>query len=416
MQKVARFSVAPISLLAAACLAQPHAGARASTDAITNVAQSSVKDQSIGNCWVYATAGWVESLNLAATGSAMNVSESYITYWHWFDQIANGSLEGQTMVSTGGSWGVAGDLMLRYGLMQSSDFIPEDVTDEASTHQASALTAINASLATGALATDAARQNRQLVRSQLDAAWALGPNVTAELDKVFGPDVSATIDQGADPTGTPILRPSDVQAALMDPTAHQITKATLADGFGTRADPDDPDSRTGPLAWVSVDYPDAYPDRRHLQERVQRALADHQPVVLTWWVDFNAMNSIGQFLLPPSTPGDQGGHMVIFQDYEIDNVPGYGTLSAGTNVTDPATLAAALDDSATIKFFRVKNSWGNYRPNVALGPQFAGYDDLYMVYLDGPMTECEENPDGTTNLMACHSDTPFQGVLLPPGY
>src|SRR5688572_13571362 len=60
------------------------------SDDITSIPQSSVKRQSIGNCWAYATASWVESLHLDATGKQLNVSESWMTYWHWFDQIVSG--------------------------------------------------------------------------------------------------------------------------------------------------------------------------------------------------------------------------------------------------------------------------------------------------------------------------------------
>src|SRR5262245_1995913 len=64
----------------------------ANTENFTDVNQSDVKRQSIGNCWLYATASWSESLNKSATPNdpIPNFSESYWTYWHWFEQIANG--------------------------------------------------------------------------------------------------------------------------------------------------------------------------------------------------------------------------------------------------------------------------------------------------------------------------------------
>ncbi len=54
-------------------------------EAVTDVNHSSVKRQSIGNCWIYATVGWAESLNKSATGVEQNYSESYVTFFHWFD-------------------------------------------------------------------------------------------------------------------------------------------------------------------------------------------------------------------------------------------------------------------------------------------------------------------------------------------
>jgi len=61
-----------------------------STDDITQVDHTKVKRQSIGNCWIYAVASWTEALNKRSTGNEANVSESYWTYWHWFEQLANG--------------------------------------------------------------------------------------------------------------------------------------------------------------------------------------------------------------------------------------------------------------------------------------------------------------------------------------
>lgn len=54
---------------------------------ITKIGESRVKEQSVGNCWVYATLGWVESLQVGTTRQELNLSESYITYMHWFERI-----------------------------------------------------------------------------------------------------------------------------------------------------------------------------------------------------------------------------------------------------------------------------------------------------------------------------------------
>src|SRR5438045_4091257 len=80
-------------------------GTGGSTDDITSVDQSKVKRQSIGNCWVYAVTSWLEALNKAATGTEQNTSESWITFWHWYEQLANGGVS--TEVSTGGSYATA---------------------------------------------------------------------------------------------------------------------------------------------------------------------------------------------------------------------------------------------------------------------------------------------------------------------
>ena len=65
-------------------------GSGSSSDDITSVNQSGVKRQSIGNCWLYATTSWLEALNKAETNTELNTSESWLTYWHWYEQLANG--------------------------------------------------------------------------------------------------------------------------------------------------------------------------------------------------------------------------------------------------------------------------------------------------------------------------------------
>ena len=66
-------------------------GTGSSTDDITQVDHSKVKRQSIGNCWLYATTSWLEALNKARHGRReQNTSESWLTYWHWYEQLANG--------------------------------------------------------------------------------------------------------------------------------------------------------------------------------------------------------------------------------------------------------------------------------------------------------------------------------------
>ena len=62
-------------------------GVETNSDNVTDIKNSAVKNQSIGNCWVYATVGWAESLHLTHTGTELNLSESYVSYWHWFEEI-----------------------------------------------------------------------------------------------------------------------------------------------------------------------------------------------------------------------------------------------------------------------------------------------------------------------------------------
>jgi hypothetical protein len=363
--------------------------------AIVDVKNTPVKRQSIGNCWLYATASWSESINLAATGSAFNVSESYWTYWHWFDELTRGYVS--TEVETGGSYEVASEIIKNYGLMAEADFIPEEANAEMSARQASALAAINASVKSGALKDPSARRDRALVRRELDKAWGLKPTVTAELDKVFGTDVSKNLRSSRTYTaGTHVVRPTNFKVKYKNGSTGSTRTTTL---------------RTAVDEWKSVSYPNwGATTRRDFQIRFQKALNDAQPVIVSWFVDFNAMSRQGTFDAPPATPGRQGGHMTVMEDYAIDAVPGFGALEAGTIAND-AQKKAALDPAAKIRFIRIKNSWGAYRPDRWDTSTMPGFHDLYMKYLDGPVKHC---PEGQTT--GCWDDVPLNDVVLPPGY
>jgi hypothetical protein len=401
-------SMAALSATVAGCSGASNDDSGANTDDITQVTQSAVKRQSIGNCWIYATASWSESLTKNATGKESNFSESYWTYWHWFEQIANGSLGGDS-VSTGGGFGTAAELINRYGVMNEGDFIPSEANAEMSGHQESAESAINVSLKSGALKSATARKNRELVRQELDKAWGLAAAVSAQLDKAFGTSVSKTLDKSASTTGTKIMTAKSLSIKVWNEKTQQDVTATLQDAIGTGT----AFHRTGTLAWNETYYPTGDQERRDFQKRFQRGLHHGVPVIMSWYVDFNAMEAGGQFRAPPAQPGRQGGHMVVMDDYQISNVPGFGTLPAGTLETRQAALDAALDDKATLDFIRIKNSWGSVRVDRDFT---SGYHDLWSKYLNGPIQQCET--DEETDMPkpgTCHDATPFESIVLPPG-
>jgi hypothetical protein len=394
----------------AGCSSKGADAGTSSDDAITEVKQTPVKDQSIGNCWTYATTGWVESLVKTAKGTDMNLSESYVNYWYWFSQITQGSLNGDA-ISEGGSWGTAVELISSYGMMDEGAFIPAEASAQRSAHQAAAVKAIDESLKTGALKTPEARANATLVRTELNKAWGLDDTVVKYLDQTFGPDAARDLRTLSVPQGVPIYAAKDLPAKLANATTKKVDDVTLADAIGTASEPWNTDVRTGPYAWSQAIYPTTPKDRRDFLKRVQRALHAEQPVLLSWYVDFNALDAQGRFFAPPAMPGSQGSHMVVMYDYEVTDVPGFGTLKAGVLETRPEALEAALSDDAKISFLRIKNSWGDYH-----SPVITGYHDLYMTYLNGPMKECATDADEKPILDQCHDDVPFGDVILPAGF
>ena len=383
-------------------------------DDVTDIANSSVKNQSIGNCWVYASVGWVESLRLTHAGEELNLSESYITYWHWFEQIHGGgggerqlatldTKDGKQLLGTGGWWGTAVELMSRYGMIDEGVFIPEEAELPRSARQKSAQTAIDASLKDGVLSNAENRRKPEIVRAELDKAWALPPAMTALLDEVFGKDVSRTLYG----TATEIPADSGLRRVQSLKVGHDGNgkELTLADAIGTPSYTSwGPPTRKGTFAWNEKSYPSTQSARRAFQIEVQKALHNRLPAIMTWFVDFAALGSDNAFREPPATPGRQGGHMTVIEDYEITDVPEYGTLKAGELVTDPAVLEAALSPNAKLSFFRIKNSWGtSLSPDPNQGDALKGYHDLYLKYLDARLTKTE---GGAANGLT--------GVVLPP--
>jgi hypothetical protein len=379
---------------------------------IVNVAQTDVERQSIGNCWLYAHATWIESMNLTATGQKFDISQSYWTYWHWFDQIAGGY---STEISTGGNWTTANNIIKKYGLMAEADFVFADTQNEMSDRQKTALAKLNTSLKTGALKDAAARRDKKKVRAEMDAAWGLTATTRTMLDNVFGPSVTKTLSSSANATGTKIIRPQDFAVSYSPAPGQAAAPRKLTQAMSD---------------WRQVYYyNDGGSTQRNFLLRVQKALHAAQPVVITWFVDFNAMENgfnerRGSFNLTTLNnygPGSQGGHMTVLEDYQAQLAD--GTLLAAGKTLDPtksadrALLARALEPSTKIQFLRVKNSWGSARPDRAFAPNMPGYHDLYLDYLNGPVKRCTTKAGGETDTSNCPYDhTPLQNVVLPPGY
>jgi len=412
-----------------------------STDDVTSVENTGVKSQAIANCWLYATAGWAESLHKGATARDADLSEAYWNYWYWYEQITGGDISLADEISwegitQGGWWGLGVELIYRYGWMHEGDFIP-DADAKAKRHEEAAA-AINESLAYGALASPAARRDPKIVRAELNKAWKIGASVVEDLERQFPivspPPVATAAADGGDeggappaaaplpPKPTPLVAVTDRAASgslgltrihapqeLAALGADGTTIVTLADVIGRRAEGTKPGEgiRVGPEAWTELRYTWAPGDearRRAFVKNVQHALNRRLAVPIAWAISSTATN--GEY--HPEGVSDwtlTGLHESILVDYEIDDVPGFGTLRVDVRETRPEALEATLDDAARIRFFRIKNSWGSDRawteeelrqygmapsPDGAAKPNFLeakpGYNDLYAGYLDLPTT------------------------------
>lgn len=427
-------AVVAAAALTGACAAPAEDAASATGTAITDVHATSVEKQAIGNCWLYSTTGFIEALHKGATGETLDLSESYLTYWYWFEQLTAKNACGISSVTEGGTWEIARGLVTRYGVMREADFVAEDAKGDTSTRQTDALAAVQAALKTqdSPLQKAIAGGSRAAIRRELSKLWKLTPVVTAELDRVFGADGARTLDQQARVPSASILAPRDLDVKLPRGPGRAPQAAKLAEVFGGASAWSDVQAP----AWLGDDSPKA---RRAFEQRMQRALHDGAPLLLSWWVDPSAVDNKGTFSTrtedEPSRDG--GGHMSIVTDYEVTNVPGFGALRAGVRETRPEALRAALADAATIQFFRIKNSWGDApdqwkdRPAAArakAGPP--GYNDLTAGYLfdvrtvsidtsmlsapaEGAPCGASSGPTGEHTIAGLY---PILSVVLPPGY
>ncbi len=356
---------------------------------IVNIAHSSVKDQEIGNCWIYAATSWAESLHLGYSGVELNLSESWMTYVDLYFGILDGDVTEKDGVQTGGWFGEGEDWMARFGYFDEAAFIPGDEESEGSRRQATALSALNASLKTGVLSDPAKRRDRLVVREEMDKAWNLEPSVASAIDATFGRTLNKDFVTGAKvPEGVTGLRsPASISVGYSTQTEKEVT---LADAAGVASSRFNVRQRKGQFAWNEERYPAGAQPRRAFMQRMQKVLHRRQPVPISWYVDFAAMKN-GEFRSKPALPGRQGGHITVLEDYQASNVPGIGLMPAGTTVTDPAMLDAALSLDAKIDFLRVKNSWGTGYPNLPSEEQqnLRGYHDLYTEYLDASLPTCE---------------------------
>jgi hypothetical protein len=303
------------------------------------------------------------------------------------------------------------ELIARRGLVRASDFDGGTGSMKDADLTNAALDAMATSLLTGALSTKAARRDGTLVRHELDKAFGLSAAMRRALTAAFGADGKRGFDDGTATVSPVVVSPADLE--VLAPRAGAPTESRpLSDLIGARASGDDPDRRTGVYAWNVVPYAhhSASATRAYFK-RIQLALHAGVPVPISWFIADNGdPDGVGAYKTVPAAPAgavDSVDHETLITDYEIRGVPGFGTLHAGTNAT-AAQRSAALDDSATIVFFRVKDSYATRVVNKRVT-----MNDLYVDYLTGSVRVC---PVGAPTSPKCHDVIPLEDVTLPPGF
>lgn len=404
------FGVATSSCSADAALDLPDDGTTDLVEPVTDVSHTDVRNQSIGNCWAYASTGWLESLHRARTGESVNVSESWITFWDWHRKITSGSginTNATTMrseVSTGGWWDSAMTILRDRGVVMEEEFIPEEGSSARSSRQSEALAALNNELnGEGRLVSATARRDPQMVLNVLLDAWRINDSVRAGIRRVYGISARRTLSSTTETPAT----------WMRKATRFPIRTAIARSSTGTATSWDGNLSDVipgGRYAWRSASYPSTPTTRISFQRRVMRALNAAQPVLVSWLVDFNARGTpTGAFQLETlqaaSGPGRQGGHLVSSEDYEVViRQPGQSERRLLAGMMASAADMRLAEQYGELVFLRIKNSWGTAQG--PLGGSFGGYHDLYTSYLNGPIRWTESGSDRT----------PLSSVILPSGF
>lgn len=314
--------------LLSACGAQP-ASENNSTALTVDVASTPAKWQSIQNPSIYAVSAWIESTILRSGGGKRDVSESYLTYRHFEDEL----LYNRNLVRLGdfGNWHAVASLVGRHGLMWEGDFIPAEAGRTYSVSQAKALKELNASLSHGPLSRSRAPE---VVRVELDRAFGV------RLDAVAGKIIRAN---------------------------HIKVRSAL-------------DGKAIPLSlefnrWTAIPWPQnnatgqVSPQQAELLRAVQRHLANGAPIIVRWVLDMNALDGRGTLdaeLLRKRGPGRQEPHMTVLEDFTASGVdPASGNrFEVGEGEVTPRLKRLAAE-RGFINALIVKNSWGgNDRPDV----------------------------------------------------
>lgn len=350
---------------------------------VTSVTHSPVKRQSIGNCWLYAHASWLESMLKSTTGGDVNVSETYWTYWDMYQKLLRNEPIPEDELNTGGTWRLSKSIIEEYGWVNEEDFIPEEKDKTLSRSQACAEAYIlEQGREGGTLFTQ--ERSPELLRTELDKAFSCNGRYKFDMNAAFAKRTKAEDTLLVD-------QKSGVEKSLKT-WLSEWREASVSGGNSYAAYEGKKLPSEAELARF-----------KKLEQRIKKALNDHQPVVLSWFVSFNAANKEGLFnlssLAAKGELGSSGGHMIVLHDYTVRNVPGVGSLGEG-DLSD-ADKALALDGD--LEYLVVKNSWGADRPD---RPWLRnGYSRLSWDYLLGRY----ENDSGAF-------PTFIRGVVFPPGY
>ncbi|MCX6128485.1 MAG: hypothetical protein NTX25_05395 [Proteobacteria bacterium] len=289
-------------------------------------------------------------------------------------------------LNTGGTWSRSSQIILQHGWVEEAQFIASESDQTMSRAQICAEDYIMAEGKEGGTLFDPELRTPELVRAELDKAFSC--NGLFE----FNMDEAQSKSHKADDT---LL--ADAKTGIQKSLSHWLSLWREI-------------SSPGYTAWGSYEGKKLADDAeissfRKLEQRIKLALNDHHPVVISFFVSFNAPDQNGVFnlntLASAGDLGRTGGHMVVLHDYTVNQVPGEFT-SLGENDLSPELKELALQGH--VDYLVAKNSWGANRPDrpwIRNGFSRLSWDYLSSRYYDDKAEKF----------------SPFlRGVVLPPGY
>lgn len=356
---------------------------------VVNLPHTNVKWQSIGNCWIYAVTGWAESLVLKNTSGreVLNLSETYITYRHIQEQLQSRWVR---EVNTGGSWYQAVNLITNYGVMREEDFVPGEANAPRSSVQEAAVSYLNQSLRSGALSRS---RDARTIDAELRTAFKLG---NRSFESLIIPASKVTVE-------TRSGRSVSLHSAL----SQWDDNSWPWSSWENRPHDEQPYVPSSLTA-----------EQNQLMYRVKKAMNDGHPVIMSWFVDFNALDNQGIFsanTLKSRGHGHQGYHMTVLEDYTARGVdPQTGKeFFIGEGEVSDADKALALN-YGNISYLVLKNSWGGNermdRPSYTRDGS-KGYHRLDASYLFSWIPKYDEKTNRFQEL-----ESVVTSFVLPPGY
>jgi hypothetical protein len=358
---------------------------------IVNIPHTKVKKQTIGNCWIYSTIAMIESIILKTSNKHENFSESYLTYWDFYDKLLPTSSVTPKEVIDAGNFPKARLLIRKYGLMRDKDFIPEEANTQGSEVQANSLKAVNESLKNGALA---ALYGYKLSRQERKAL------VKGELDRIFNLKMDEKLKHVIKSQELMVVSAKSNELVPLDSELYNWISFPFSNVF------------SGKLNINELDYNkqiELDDNQKKLLKRVKENLNKGFPAMISWFLDTNALEN-GEFSIKNiqknGIGSNQGGHITVLEDYTasgVDPITGKEFhLGEGETTIELKKLAL---EHGKIDYFVIKNSWGD-DPEKTKSYKKDGEYGYHKLNLDYLLTWLEVKANNSTIL-------PILSIVLP---